>query len=100
LGPRPSQRRVSLYAERSAGHPFRLNNDWNLITRTVIPFAAWNGVFPSTETGLGDIVQSFFLSPARPTSSGIVWGVGPVFLYPTATNSFFASRQWGPARQE
>lgn len=75
--------------------PIPLNNDWNLITRAVIPFASWNGVFPQTETGLGDIVQSFFLSPSRPTPSGIVWGVGPVFLYPTATNAFFAGRQWG-----
>jgi hypothetical protein len=75
--------------------PFTLNNDWNLITRTVIPFASWNGVFPQSETGLADIVQSFFLSPSRPTSSGIVWGAGPVFLYPTATNAFFAGRQWG-----
>jgi len=75
--------------------PIHLNPDWNLITRTVIPFASWSGVFPSTGTGLGDVVQSFFLSPARPTPSGVVWGAGPVFLYPTATNSFFASRQWG-----
>ncbi len=75
--------------------PLSLNNDWNLIVRTVIPFASWDGVFPQTESGLGDIVQSFFFSPSRPTSSGIVWDAGPVFLYPTATNSFFAGRQWG-----
>ena len=75
--------------------PLSLNNDWNLIVRTVIPFASWDGVFPQTELGLGDIVQSFFFSPSRPTSSGIVWDAGPVFLYPTATNSFFAGRQWG-----
>jgi len=75
--------------------PFTLNNDWNLITRAVIPFASWDGVFPHPESGFGDIVQSFFLSPSRPTSSGVIWGVGPVFLYPSATNSFFAGRQWG-----
>ncbi len=75
--------------------PLTLNSDWNLITRTVIPFASWAGVFPHNESGLGDIVQSFFFSPSRPTASGIVWGAGPVFLYPTATNSFFAGRQWG-----
>jgi hypothetical protein len=54
--------------------PFTLNNDWNLITRTVIPFASWDGVFPENESGLGDTVQSFFFSPTRPTASGIVWG--------------------------
>jgi hypothetical protein len=54
-----------------------LNNDWNLIVRTVIPFASWDGVFPQNESGLGDTVQSFFFSPSRPTAFGIVWGAGP-----------------------
>ena len=75
--------------------PLSLNSDWNLIVRTIVPFASFNGVFPQTETGLADTLQSFFLSPARPSPSGIVWGVGPVFLYPTATNAFLAGRQWG-----
>ena len=75
--------------------PLSLNSDWNLIVRTIVPFASFDGLFPQTETGLADTLQSFFLSPARPTPSGIVWGVGPVFLYPTATNAFFAGRQWG-----
>lgn len=75
--------------------PLSLSNDWNLIVRTIIPFASWDGVFPQSESGLGDSVQSFFFSPSRPTASGIVWGAGPVFLYPTATNAFFAGRQWG-----
>jgi len=74
--------------------PFTLDKDWNLITRTIIPYANWQGVFPETQTGLGDIVQSFFISPSA-TPSGIVWGAGPVFLYPTATNSVFGGRQWG-----
>ena len=75
--------------------PLSLNSDWNLIVRTIVPFASFDGVFPQTETGLADTLQSFFLSPARPSPSGIVWGAGPVFLYPTATNAFFAGRQWG-----
>jgi hypothetical protein len=75
--------------------PLSLNSDWNLIVRTIVPFASFDGLFPQTETGLADTLQSFFLSSARPTPSGIVWGVGPVFLYPTATNAFFAGRQWG-----
>src|SRR5271166_1035134 len=68
---------------------------FNLIVRTIVPFASFDGLFPQTETGLADTLQSFFLSPSRPTQSGIVWGAGPVFLYPTATNAFFAGRQWG-----
>ncbi len=60
--------------------PLSLNSDWNLIVRTIVPFASFDGLFPQTEAGLADTLQSFFLSPARPTPSGIVWGVGPVFL--------------------
>jgi hypothetical protein len=75
--------------------PIRLNSQWNLIARTIIPFADLNNVLPTRQTGLGDIVQQFFLSPSQPTSSGIVWGAGPVFSYPTATNHFTGSGQWG-----
>lgn len=75
--------------------PFQLNEDWNLITRTVIPFAYVSNLFPNTESGLGDIVQSLWFSPSRPTSGGLIWGVGPALLYPTATNDLLGNRQWG-----
>ena len=75
--------------------PFKLNNDWNLITRTIIPFAHVDNVFPSSESGLGDIVQSLWFSPSRPTEGGLVWGVGPAVLYPTASNDLLGAEQWG-----
>jgi len=74
--------------------PFALNGDWNLITRTIVPLQRVERVFPGHEGGLGDVVQSFFLSPSRPVD-GVSWGLGPVFLYPTATNDAFGGRQWG-----
>ena len=75
--------------------PFRLNDRWNLITRTVIPFAHVDGVFSGPKTGLGDTLQAFWFSPQRPTSWGLTWGVGPAVLYPTATSNFTGSRQPG-----
>lgn len=75
--------------------PFTLNKDWNLITRTIIPFAHVDNVFPSSESGVGDIVQSLWFSPSRPTKGGLVWGVGPAVLYPTATNDLLGAKQWG-----
>lgn len=92
-GPRNSAYRYTLNVQPVI--PFSLNSDWNLITRTIVPFASIDNFFPQTEAGLGDTLQSFFLSPSRPTASGVVWGAGPVFLYPTATNPFLAGRQWG-----
>ena len=44
--------------------------------------------------GLGDTVQSFFFSPKQPTN-GTIWGVGPVFLLPTATDNTLGSEKFG-----
>lgn len=74
--------------------PFTLSPDWNLITRTIIPISHAERVFADHRTGFGDVLQSFFFSPSRPTAGGFVWGAGPVFLYPTATDGLGA-RQWG-----
>jgi hypothetical protein len=40
--------------------PFKLTDDWNLITRTIVPFTAVVHIIPGNPVGLGDIVQSFF----------------------------------------
>jgi hypothetical protein len=73
--------------------PFTLSAEWNLITRTILPIQHAERVFADHRTGLGDVVQSFFLSPQQPVG-GVTWGVGPVFLYPTATDGL-GQRQWG-----
>lgn len=77
--------------------PTSLNSDWNLISRTILPVIAQNDVTgPGTsQFGLGDTVQSLFFSPARPSASGIVWGAGPVFLVPTATDRALGTEKWG-----
>lgn len=77
--------------------PVTLSGDWNLIVRTILPVIHQEdvtGPFES-EGGLGDVLQSFFLSPAQPTSGGIIWGVGPAFLYPTATDKLLGKEKWG-----
>jgi hypothetical protein len=48
--------------------PFSLNPDWNLISRTILPIN-WSenaAVGSGQILGTGDIVQSLFLSPAKP----------------------------------
>ena len=76
--------------------PIALNQDWNLITRTIVPLihidSVANGV--DSKSGLGDITQSFFFSPKKPTANGWTWGVGPVFYWPTGTDGLSA-RKWG-----
>jgi hypothetical protein len=47
------------------------------------------------ESGLGDITASLFFSPKAPTAAGWIWGVGPVFLVPTATQDVLGTEKWG-----
>ena len=75
--------------------PFTLNDDWNLISRTILPIAYQEDIFPDAgnQFGLGDTTQSFFFSPKQPFH-GFVWGVGPAFGIPTATDSLLGSGKW------
>jgi hypothetical protein len=76
--------------------PFSISEDWNLITRTIMPviYAQSPVVGGSDHSGLGDIVQSFFLSPKAPVG-GWILGAGPVLLWPSATDSVLGSGKWG-----
>jgi hypothetical protein len=77
--------------------PFTLNDEWNLISRTILPVIDQDDI-PTNglgELGVGDIVQSLFFSPKEPTSGGVIWGVGPVFLLPTASDNALGTEKWG-----
>ena len=66
--------------------PFGITEELNVISRTIVP------VYVDAESpvrggknvdGMGDILQSFFVSPKAPTASGWVWGAGPALSLPT-----------------
>jgi hypothetical protein len=85
--------------------PISISEDWNLITRTIMPIINQPSLFPTfggsvhstTGTGLGDINPTVFLSPAKPGE--LIWGVGPTMTLPTATDRDLGSGKWsmGPA---
>lgn len=77
--------------------PLSISTDWNLIVRTIVPVIYAESPEPggASHSGLGDTVQSFFFSPKEPTSGGWIWGAGPVFLWPTATDGALGAGQWG-----
>jgi hypothetical protein len=88
--------------------PIRASENWNLIIRWIAPvisqpapgranldvfgieentpayFAAEDVQKNASVFGLGDMTPTFFLSPAKPHK--MIWGAGPVFVLPTATN--------------
>jgi hypothetical protein len=75
--------------------PFRLNNDWSLITRTKLPFVAQppQTVGGRWADGLTNGYTTFFLSPEH--GRGFYWGVGPVLYFPTATSMAVGNNKWG-----
>ena len=83
--------------------PVSLNEDWNLIFRTIVPVisqydvAGTPGNPSGSQTGLGDVVASAWFSPVKPTKGGWIWGVGMASLWNTGTDSdnFLGGNQWG-----
>ena len=88
--------------------PIRASENWNLIIRWIAPIV-WQpapgtanlevfGIEENTPSylaaqavqksagifGVGDMTPTFFLSPSKPGK--LIWGAGPVFVLPTATN--------------
>ena len=77
--------------------PVSLNDDWNMITRTIVPLIDRHDFLSESmnESGLGDVVASQFFSPKSPAAGGWIWGAGPVELLPTATDNALGGDQWG-----
>jgi len=77
--------------------PITLNQDWNLISRTILPVVSQQDIFPGagSQSGIGDIVQSVFFSPKAPTAGGWIWGAGPVLLLPTGSDDLLSAKKWG-----
>jgi len=72
--------------------PFQINEEWNLITRTIIPLIS----APTSHgrvTGIGDSSLSFFFSPRKTGTT--TWGVGPVLQLPTASDDALGTQTFG-----
>ena len=77
--------------------PFSLNDEWNLISRTIFSYVDSDDVTGpgDDETGFSDIAASIFFSPKAPTESGWISGVGGIFLLDTATEDELGAGKWG-----
>ncbi len=75
--------------------PVDLNDDWNLITRTIVPVVSQPAFTPSQDrkNGLGDTLFTAFISPKE--SGQWIWGVGPSLLLPTSTDARLGAGEWG-----
>lgn len=96
--------------------PIHLSDDWLLISRWIMPVVYQPDLGSSCRSngplageicaarerdsaangganGLGDMNPTLFLSPARP--GRLIWGFGPTFLLPTATDPTLGQGKWG-----
>ena len=74
-------------------YPFSLGEDWNVITRTILPVMSQPLPDGDRQNGLGDTSFTAFFSPKH--SSKLTWGVGPVALIPTSTDDSLGAGNWG-----
>jgi hypothetical protein len=77
--------------------PFKLNANWNLITRTITPIIRLPEPSPSQGSvwGLGNMEPQFYFSPSRPGWGKIIWGIGPQLWLPTATDDRLGVNKFG-----
>jgi hypothetical protein len=73
--------------------PFAISKGANVILRVITPLTSQPGSGDLRINGLGDVVATAFVSPSR--SGRIIWGAGPVFLLPTATNNALGAEKFG-----
>jgi hypothetical protein len=77
--------------------PFHLNQDWNLITPTILPLT-WSPSFQPGESvppfGVSPTSFSAFFSPNK-AFNGWTLGGGPIVALPTITNKNLGPNVWG-----
>lgn len=75
--------------------PVGVSEDWNVVTRTIVPVISQPELVPGEGTtfGLGLTTLSAFLAPAKPGK--FIWGVGAIAGIPTTTDKALGSNAWG-----
>jgi hypothetical protein len=86
--------------------PVALTSNWNLITRPVMTLLnsaphpnAYNPADIERTTGFGDTVLMELVSPAPKLAGNWLLGLGPTFIFPTASSDYTGQGKWqvGPA---
>ncbi len=80
--------------------PITLNEDWTVISRTILPVIWQDDIVGRSgeQFGLGDTLQSLFFSPSKPLDIGfgnLTWGAGPAIAIPTGTDDLLGSGKLG-----
>ncbi|WP_264563752.1 hypothetical protein [Flavobacterium sp. N3904] len=77
--------------------PLPLTENWNIVSRTIVPVMNIPAAGGERLHGIGDIQEQIYFSPSKPKS--LIWAVGPVLSLPTATIEEISTGQFaiGPS---
>ena len=75
--------------------PIRIDANWSVITRTIVPIVYLPRSSPEQGkvTGLGNIEPQFYFTPAHPGK--LIWGAGAQAWLPTASHDALGVNKWG-----
>ena len=72
--------------------PIELAPNLNVIARVILPIVTQRNItgLGTSQGGLSDITATAFFAPSQ-FKNGLIWGVGPAFLIPTATDTYLGT---------
>ncbi|MGC4075027.1 MAG: hypothetical protein QM760_21510 [Nibricoccus sp.] len=80
--------------------PIDLNEQWKILSRYIVPYV-WqeDRIGTDSQSGLADSTATFWLSPQAEKKGAPIWGVGPIFQLPTASDDLLGAEKWcvGPS---
>lgn len=76
--------------------PLPFNKEYAVVSRTVLSYISQSDVLGRTsQSGFGDLEQSFFFTPMHPGQTPFKWGAGPILHFPTASDRLLGTEKWG-----
>lgn len=80
--------------------PLPLNADWKILSRYIVPYVYQEDrIGTASQSGLADSTATFWFSPKSEKKGAPIWGAGPIFQLPTATDDLLGAEKWcvGPS---
>ena len=79
--------------------PVDIDEEWVMVTRTILPVVYKQDTAPAptdgSKFGLGDTTFTAFFTQKHAKKGAWLWGAGPVFYLPTATDRSLGTKKWG-----
>ena len=99
IGPLEEGHRTSLLIQPTL--PLHLGDQWNLVSRSVLPLIYQEDIFPgaSNQTGIGDLTEVVYIAAVQPGRRSWIWGAGPIVRIPTGSEDLTTAKKWcvGPS---